>query len=44
MTTMQKITTCLWFNFNAEEAVNHYLGIFKRSKDSGGLALRRCDA
>jgi predicted 3-demethylubiquinone-9 3-methyltransferase (glyoxalase superfamily) len=29
---MQKITPCLWFNFNAEEAVNHYLGIFKRSK------------
>jgi predicted 3-demethylubiquinone-9 3-methyltransferase (glyoxalase superfamily) len=30
--TVQKITPCLWFNFNAEEAVNHYLGIFKRSK------------
>ncbi len=29
---MQKITPCLWFNFNAEEAVNHYLSIFKRSK------------
>src|SRR5260221_1157776 len=29
---MQKITPCLWFNFNAEEAVNHYVGIFKRSK------------
>jgi predicted 3-demethylubiquinone-9 3-methyltransferase (glyoxalase superfamily) len=29
---MQKITPCLWFNFNAEEAVNHYLTIFKRSK------------
>jgi predicted 3-demethylubiquinone-9 3-methyltransferase (glyoxalase superfamily) len=29
---MQKIITCLWFNFNAEEAVNHYLTIFKRSK------------
>ncbi|MBC3871960.1 VOC family protein [Undibacterium flavidum] len=26
---MQKITPCLWFNFNAEEAVNHYLSIFK---------------
>jgi predicted 3-demethylubiquinone-9 3-methyltransferase (glyoxalase superfamily) len=23
---------CLWFNFNAEETVNHYLSIFKRSK------------
>ena len=29
---MQKITPCLWFNFNAEEAVNHYLGIFKRGR------------
>ncbi|MGH8594720.1 MAG: VOC family protein [Gammaproteobacteria bacterium] len=32
MSTQQKITPCLWFNFNAEEAVNHYLSIFKRSK------------
>ncbi len=32
MSTKQKITPCLWFNFNAEEAVNHYLSIFKRSK------------
>jgi predicted 3-demethylubiquinone-9 3-methyltransferase (glyoxalase superfamily) len=24
----QKITPCLWFNFNAEEAVQHYLSIF----------------
>jgi predicted 3-demethylubiquinone-9 3-methyltransferase (glyoxalase superfamily) len=32
MTTTQKITPCLWFNFNAEEAVNHYLSIFKNSK------------
>jgi predicted 3-demethylubiquinone-9 3-methyltransferase (glyoxalase superfamily) len=31
-TTRQKITPCLWFNFNAEEAVAHYLGIFKRSR------------
>jgi len=29
---MQKITPCLWFNFNAEEAVNYYLSIFKNSK------------
>jgi predicted 3-demethylubiquinone-9 3-methyltransferase (glyoxalase superfamily) len=28
---MQKITSCLWFNFNAEEAVQHYMGIFKNS-------------
>lgn len=32
MTTTQKIIPCLWFNFNAEEAVNHYLSIFKNSK------------
>lgn len=32
MTSLPKITPCLWFNFNAEEAVNHYMGIFKRSK------------
>ena len=29
---MQKITPCLWFDNNAEEAVNHYLAIFKNSK------------
>ena len=29
---MQKFTPCLWFNFNAEEAVNHYVSIFKNSK------------
>lgn len=28
---MQKITPCLWFDHNAEEAVNHYLSIFKNS-------------
>ena len=27
-----KITPCLWFNFNAEEAVTHYTSIFKRSR------------
>ncbi len=27
--TEQKITPCLWFNFNAEEADAHYLSIFK---------------
>ncbi len=31
MSARKKITPCLWFNFNAEEAVNHYLSIFKRS-------------
>ena len=29
---MQKITTCLWFDDNAEEAVNFYTSIFKNSK------------
>jgi predicted 3-demethylubiquinone-9 3-methyltransferase (glyoxalase superfamily) len=28
----QKITPCLWFNDNAEEAVNFYASIFKKSK------------
>lgn len=32
LNTPAKITPCLWFNFNAEEAVNHYLGIFKRGR------------
>ena len=32
MFTTQKITPCLWFNFNAEEAVTHYLSIFKNGK------------
>jgi predicted 3-demethylubiquinone-9 3-methyltransferase (glyoxalase superfamily) len=27
--TDQKITPCLWFDFKAEEAVAHYLAIFK---------------
>ena len=26
--TEQKITPCLWFNFNGEEAVAHYLSVF----------------
>ena len=29
---MQKITTFLWFNDNAEEAVNFYTSVFKDSK------------
>lgn len=29
---MPKITPCLWFNFNAEEAINFYTSIFKNSK------------
>ena len=30
--TTQKISTCLWFNDNTEEAVNFYTSIFKNSK------------
>ncbi|HLD04448.1 MAG TPA: VOC family protein [Candidatus Nanoarchaeia archaeon] len=29
---MQKITPCLWFDNNAEEAINFYTSIFKNSK------------
>ncbi|QPC89258.1 VOC family protein [Mesorhizobium sp. INR15] len=29
---MQKITTFLWFDGEAEEAMNHYVSIFKNSK------------
>jgi len=32
MTVEQKITPCLWFNFNAEEAVKHYMSIFKNAR------------
>ena len=39
---MQKITPFLWFDNNAEEAVNHYLSIFKNSKI--GSILRCGDA
>jgi len=28
----QKITPCLWFDFKAEEAVEHYLSIFKSGR------------
>jgi predicted 3-demethylubiquinone-9 3-methyltransferase (glyoxalase superfamily) len=28
----QKITTCLWFNGQAEEAMNFYVSVFKNSK------------
>ena len=30
---MQKITTFLWFDGQAEEAMNHYMSIFKNSKE-----------
>ena len=39
---MQKITPFLWFDNNAEEAVNHYLAIFKISKI--GTVVRCGDA
>ncbi len=29
---MQKITPCLWFDTQAEEAVNHYLSVFPDSR------------
>ena len=29
---MQKITPCLWFDNQAEEAANFYISIFKNSK------------
>lgn len=29
---MPKITPCLWFNGNAKEAVDYYLGVFPNSK------------
>ncbi len=37
---MSKITPCLWFNFKAEEAVAHYMRIFK---DSKVIAVSRYD-
>ena len=32
MTINQKIIPHLWFNNNAEEAVNHYVSLFANSK------------
>lgn len=39
---MQKITPLLWFDANAEEAINFYISIFKNSKI--GTVLRYGDA
>lgn len=39
--TPQKITTFLWFDNNAEEAVNFYVSIFKNSKILANLEIRR---
>ena len=30
--TEQKITPCIWFDSNAEEAVAHYLSVFPNSR------------
>jgi predicted 3-demethylubiquinone-9 3-methyltransferase (glyoxalase superfamily) len=32
MTAIKKISTCLWFNGQAEEAAEFYTGIFKHPK------------
>ncbi len=32
MSDIQKISTCLWFEFQAEDAANFYIGIFKNSR------------
>lgn len=32
MATLQRISPCLWFNKQAEQAVNFYVDIFERSK------------
>lgn len=39
MALKQKITPCLWFDSNAEEAINHYLSIFK---DGRMIDVTRC--
>lgn len=38
---MQKITPCLWFDHQAEEAVNFYTSIFKKFKDRERCSLWR---
>jgi predicted 3-demethylubiquinone-9 3-methyltransferase (glyoxalase superfamily) len=32
MSSLQKITPCLWFDGNAEQAAHHYVGIFRNAK------------
>ena len=39
--TEQKITPCLWFDFNAEEAVAHYLVDLPEQPDHFDHALWR---
>ena len=36
---MPKITPFLWFNDNAEEAMNFYVSVFKNSKVRGITAM-----
>ncbi len=35
MTSSPAITTCLWFDANAEEAANFYVSIFPNSRITG---------
>ncbi|AKB67338.1 VOC family protein [Methanosarcina mazei] len=37
---MQKITPFLWFDSQAEEAVNFYISIFKNSSNYSGSLLK----
>jgi predicted 3-demethylubiquinone-9 3-methyltransferase (glyoxalase superfamily) len=39
MTANQKITPCLWFDGNAEEAINHYISVFRSGRI---LEVARC--
>ncbi len=32
---LQKLTPCLWFNYQAEEAANFYVSIFRNFKTGG---------
>ena len=32
MSTLNKITPCLWFDTQAEEAANFYVGLFENSR------------
>ena len=38
---IQKITPFLWFDGNAEEAVNFYTSVFKNSKVTNVARIRR---
>ncbi len=39
MATIQKITSCLWFDGQAEEAANFYISIFKKMGRLTALAI-----